>query len=538
MDYIERKTSFKNVYNLYNNLTDIKKQLILEKIKLEDNPEYKNFLQTYFNEPSKYFLKVFKNNPIVIGKKYNKNKSFKIKIEPKNSPKRKVKKAYSIKNEIKNMTSSDQSSSDQNKPNIPKDNTNNNNNLKPGQRYVDDLELNDIFSNFKNIQRTNKNKIRYNLTINDIKKFRAENLENSKSIKARMIMRKKTIKLMKKLNTQDTNKNENNNNNSNNNIRRVSTITDNNNISSTSNNSIKNSNTKKSMDKAKKVEFNINSNDSFPSMNKNNNININTNNLLKNNHNFSKEKNTITLSNYSPSKSNYNISKNENNSSNYNFTFKRFLSSLNEKKIDIFQKQNQFLTSEKYRLFKKELAKKLVSQEKTFINDINSRNKAKKISIYMSNKLKIPKDQLLMNKTEYFRINTVIKSRLSNQMNHEFKENIYDWEKNLKNFENKTKYEETIIDPIYNNYPKKRFYSLNNEYLTKRIPIKNLKKFVCSIENIKKNFNGLYIKGKNLLELEHELAKGIKGKKILNNFEEILPYSSLRDELYAKHFQL
>ena len=123
-------------------------------------------------------------------------------------------------------------------------------------------------------------------------------------------------------------------------------------------------------------------------------------------------------------------------------------------------------------------------------------------------------------------------------MNHEFKENIYDWEKNLKNFENKTKYEETIIDPIYNNYPKKRFYSLNNEYLTKRIPIKNLKKFVCSIENIKKNFNGLYIKGKNLLELEHELAKGIKGKKILNNFEEILPYSSLRDELYAKHFQL
>ena len=92
MDYVERKTSFKNVYNLYNNLTDIKKQLILEKIKLEENPEYKKFLQTYFNDPSKYFLKAYKNNPIVIGKKYNKNKSFKIKIDLKHSPKKNRKK--------------------------------------------------------------------------------------------------------------------------------------------------------------------------------------------------------------------------------------------------------------------------------------------------------------------------------------------------------------------------------------------------------------------------------------------------------------
>ena len=535
MDYVERKTSFKNVYNLYNNLTDIKKQLILEKIKLEENPEYKKFLQTYFNDPSKYFLKAYKNNPIVIWKKYNKNKSFKIKIDLKHSPKKKPKKAYSIKNEI--ITSSDQSSSDQNKQNMQKDNTNTNNNLKAGQRYINDLELNDIFSNFKSIQKINRNKIRYNLTVNDIKKFRAENLENSKSIKARMVMRKKTIKLMKKLNSLDINQNENNNtNNSNKIIRRIST-TDNN-ISNTSNSSIKKTNKKNSIDKTKKVEFNINTNDSFPNTNRNNNTNINTNNVLKNNQTLFKEKNTITIPNDSPSKSNYNISKNENNSSNYNFTFNRFLSSLNENKIDIYQKQRQFLTTEKFRLFKKELGKSLVSQEKTFINDINSKNQAKKISIYMSNKLKIPKDQLLMNKTEYFRINTEMKSRLSNQVKHEFKEKLYDWEKNLKNFDHKIKYEETIIDPIYNNYPKKRFYSLNNEYLTKRIPIKNLKKFVNNIDNIKKNFNGLYIKGKNLLELEHELAKGIKGKKILNNFEEILPYSSLRDEVYAKHFQL
>lgn len=154
----------------------------------------------------------------------------------------------------------------------------------------------------------------------------------------------------------------------------------------------------------------------------------------------------------------------------------------------------------------------------------------------MSHKLKIPKEQLLMNKTEFYRINTDLKSRLSNQMQHD----LYEWEKNLKNYNNKKKYEETIRDPKYkmNKYPKNNFYSLDNEYLAKRITKKNLKKFVINIDNIKNNFRGLFIKGRNLLELEHDLAKEIKGKKILNNYEEILPYSSLKNDVYATHFTL
>lgn len=178
----------------------------------------------------------------------------------------------------------------------------------------------------------------------------------------------------------------------------------------------------------------------------------------------------------------------------------------------------------------------MVSQEKTFLNSLDSENKAKRISLYMSHKLKIPKEQLLMNKTEFYRINTDLKSRLSNQMQHD----LYEWEKNLKNYNNKKKYEETIRDPKYkmNKYPKNNFYSLDNEYLAKRITKKNLKKFVINIDNIKNNFRGLFIKGRNLLELEHDLAKEIKGKKILNNYEEILPYSSLKNDVYATHFTL
>lgn len=522
MDYIEKTFTFQNTYK--NNLNpEQKTQLILEKIKLDDKPEYKKFLHSFFNDPSKYFLKNFGNKPVIIGKKYNKNNTFKIKLQVKNSPKRKIKK--NKLNELKNKSSSEQSSTEKNKGNnAPKEDITC---LKAGQRYVDDLELNEIFSNFKSTQRANKSKIINHLTINDIKKFRAENLENSKSIKGRLLMRKKTIKLLKGYSVDI--------NNYNNKI----TLTENN----ANNNSSKIS--------RKSVERKESSDSLFSNFNSNKNLNIylktyqNTNNTLK-------ERNSNISNDSFSNKSN--LAKDTNNKlqnifnrtisqkiQNSPHNFSKFYSTFNENnEIDIFKKQTQYLTTEKYKIFKKELANKLVSQENTFLNNLNSKNKTRQISLYMSNKLKIPRDNLLMNRTEYFRIKSDLRSRLSKQMEYEYIDEFYEWEKNLKNFETKIEYEETIRDPNYkiNDYPKKRFYSFNNEYLTKRIPKKNLKKFINRIDNIRNNFRGLHIKGKNLLELEQELAKGIKGKKILNNYEEVLPYSSLKDDVYAKHFQL
>ena len=520
---VEHKLTFKNSCNILNTFKDQKTQLFLEKIKIEEKPEYKKFLHNYFNDPSKYFLKNFKNNPIIVGKKYNKRNGFKIKFEVTKSPKRKLKKNFVMKSEQKNKSSSDQSSNSQNRPNTQKDLNININNLKSGQRYVDDLELNEIFSNFKHTQKANKFKVKNNLRINDIRKFRAENLENSKSIKGRILMRKKTIKLMKALNSaeiQTNNLTENNFGKLNERnpldiLKKYNSFNNNSNFSTVLNKKTFQNN-RKSSDK------NItNSNDSLTSK---------SNNLTRYNdsNNNSKIKSVSTIS----------YLKNENNSHN---KFSRFYSTLYENNsIDIFKKQNQYLTSEKFKIFKKELGDILVSQENTFLKDVNSKIKNIKISSFMSNKLKIPKEKLLMNRTEYFRINNDLKSRLSKQMQYEYIEDFYEWEKTLKNFDNKKKYEEIIRDPKYKikNYPKKRFYSFNNEYLVKRISKNNLKKFVSNIDNIKYNFKGLYIKGKNLLELEQELAKGIKGKKILNNFEEVLPFSSLKEEVYAKHFQL
>ena len=146
-----------------------------------------------------------------------------------------------------------------------------------------------------------------------------------------------------------------------------------------------------------------------------------------------------------------------------------------------------------------------------------------------------------MNRTEYFRINNEIKSKMTRQLEHKYLEDVYDWKKALKNSDdNEAKQEEAIINPNYKfTYcPNKSFYSLDNKYLEKRLSKKNLKKFILNIKNISENLGGLYIEGKNLLEFEQELAKSIKGRKILNNFEEILPYSYLKDNLYANNFTL
>ena len=489
MDNFKRtiSCSYKNSLKLFQ---DNKIQLILEKIKLEEKPEYKKFLHSYFNDPSKYFVKKFKDNPVIVGKKYNKNTSFQIKFDVRTSPKRKLKKNFVNKTivEHKKNSSSDKSSEEKNNNgDLQKDN-----NLKPGQRYVDDLEINEIFTNFKNTQKANKNKI------TNIKTVTEGNISNNGSI----------------------------------------------------NNSIKKTSNKKLLDSINKKD----SDDSFPNINSNKTISNNNNNLFKvykNNANNLTDKNSIFFFNESSTpKSNRKIIVDKRNMSktmkmnanpiNTYYNFNKLYQTLNENnKIDIIKKQIQYLSTEK-KIYKKELANKLASQEKTFINNINSRNKMKQISLYMSNKLKIPNEKLLMNRTEYFRINKDLKSRLSKQMEFEYIEGVFNWEKDLKNFDPKNKYEEIIRDPKFKikNYPNDAFYSLNNEYLAKRLSKKHLKKFVNTNDNIKYNINGLFIQGKNLLELEQEINKGIKGKKILNNYEEVLPYSSLKEDIYANHFHI
>ena len=538
---IKPKTSLMNNINNISPFPEFKTQLALKKINLEEKPEYEKFLTIYFSDPSKYFLKDFKNNPIVVGKKYNPNSKFKLQYSGKLNLKKKFKKPLVLQaiNEQKNKSSSDPSSVEQVKQNVPKDNL-----LKVGQRYVDDIELNNIFTIFKNTQKANKNKYHNQLTINDIRKFRAENFEG-KNNKGRIP--KKLSNLIKGLLPMDSKGNiiinTNNNNNNNNKI----SLTENN----AGNNNKMNHNSKLSFYSHKE------SNKTLNDLVNNDNHNQNLFKAYQNNINTLKETNMANSNESISFKSNSNIKKvTDSNGKKNKIIFNRSLtnknlkenkynqlfSTLNENenhKVDLFKKQIQYLSFSKFSsIYKKELAKKLVSQEKIMLNNIDTKIKTSKISLYMSNKLKIPKENLLMNRTEYFRINNEIKSRMTKQLEHKYLEDVFDWKKDLKKSDNEKKYDETIVNPHYKftYHQNKSFYSLDNKYLEKRLSKKLLKKFIFNINKISKNLGELYIEGKNLLEFEQELAKSIKGRKILNNFEEVLPYSYLKDDLYANNF--
>ena len=540
---IKKKNSLINATTPF---PEFKIQLALKKINLEEKPEYERFLTTYFSDPTKYFLKNFKNKPIVVGKKYNPNSRFKLQFSGKLNVKKKNKKPLVLQsiNEQKNKSSSDPSSLEQIKQNMPKDNV-----LKVGQRYIDDLELNNIFTIFKNTQKANKNKYHNYLTINDIRKFRTE---GNKNYKGRIL--KKASNLIKGLLTKYSKEIINSNSNSNSN-----TITINNNKISLTESNIGNNikitnNSKLSFNSHKESNKTLNdlaNNDSHNQILKTNQNNLNilkesnmTNSIesisIKTNSNIRK----FTDSNGKKNKNIFNRSlTNKNLKMSYNNNNKQLFSTLNENhKNDLFKKQIQYLSFSKLSsIYKKELAKKLMLQERNILNNIVSKKKSSKISLYMSNKLKIPKERLLMNRTEYFRINNEIKSKMTRQLEHKYLEDVYDWKKALKNSDdNEAKQEEAIINPNFKfTYcPNKSFYSLDNKYLEKRLSKKNLKKFILNIKNISENLGGLYIEGKNLLEFEQELAKSIKGRKILNNFEEVLPYSYLKDDLYANNCTL
>ena len=57
--------------------------------------------------------------------------------------------------------------------------------------------------------------------------------------------------------------------------------------------------------------------------------------------------------------------------------------------------------------------------------------------------------------------------------------------------------------------------------------LKNLDK---DLNNINNNYEHLCIKGKNLLQLENDMAKKLKGRKIINDFEKMLSPAETKEE--------
>ena len=206
----------------------------------------------------------------------------------------------------------------------------------------------------------------------------------------------------------------------------------------------------------------------------------------------------------------------------------------------LIKMQNQYIPSELCNITQKEIAKNLALQEKAFLNHSRNKKYEFKLNNYLSHKLKKSKKKLLLFEEENYRpnIETIIKlNNLQNKLN---PEKIYNWTQDIHSSEYNINNqilssEETIRNPqrmkIFS--PLKNKILENSEYITRKIPLKQLKNLKKNLGNISKNYESLFINGVNLLKLESDISKKLKRKKILNNFERLISPDNLKtNDLY------
>ena len=193
------------------------RELLVEKIKIEENPKIRKYLKEFFLNPNKYFTVDFEDKQIIMGKNKTNLDKFKIPIPKQyqrriNRRLRTKTKTIGLINEtlIKHLALL----SDKKKSNKEiYDST-----LKEGQKYIDDREIDYIFETFEKVQEINKTKTKEFVTQNEL--FGNIIFGNNKydKIKNRNKKNEKTIKFEEK------NENNNNNNNDKNSINNKNNI--------------------------------------------------------------------------------------------------------------------------------------------------------------------------------------------------------------------------------------------------------------------------------------------------------------------------
>ena len=486
--------------------------LFLKKIKLKKFPELKKNLNDYFWKIEKYFQPRFKNIQIQIGNNYS--KKMKIPCSQKRKVERRKTRKFnspftSVDQKDSRVTLTHNTSSSRieirkvftkkSKETVPKG-------LKTGQKYITDFELEDLFNNFRNIQKLNKKKLCNYMTTKEYIDNNSFTI-NNKSTKNFNIFR--DIK---------NNKSQLNNDN----YKILPDLGEGGGShfllpKRTKTNSMALNNFA-SFQNLKEEKDDTNNNICLTTKkNKlNNDINVDDDNK------FIKDKKSKTSNNF------YKIKKSETN----NVISRNIL----------LKKQNQFLLSSKEeeilspnKIERIKFANLLANQEQTLTNISKNKFKINGLCKTVSKKSHKRKEKLLMTNIDSYRIKNELKDKLHSLNIKIEPEHYYNWKTDLrehstiiKNNDNINSY--NIRDP-YNN----KTFNLNipKNNLSKKLNIKFYKKIFDEANKINNNFEGLYIKGKNLLQTEYEINKSLKSKKIINNYEVYLPTVDYEDILFT-----
>ena len=459
------------------------------KINIQNHPLIQKNLKTFFFFFSKYFETSYDNNKIIVGKKYNKNDSSKNRISMTEigSPKSKLKRLLKRPTMKRPMLMKSDSLNRSRFTYDDKKKSYEESNLKPGQRYIDDKEIDKLFNLFRKLRRKNKNGIDNGENMEELKELKEFRNDSNFNLKSNENLFK-----MNSMSYLD---------------RKISNF-----------NSI-------NFDEKKHGNSNrYNNADSNNESEYNRTISTNVGNT---------NQDEVTKNNYLKS---IETDKEEKHRYYYN-------TDVIKKRRKLIQKQNQYLFPKVQQSLKNQFAEYLALQENVFLFQ-NKNNKFQNcFKNYLHNHIKKRKNlRLLIDDNSYIK-NLEIKKKINYFQNRLNPEKIYNWYSDLHSSKNFFPLLESNIEIIRN---PKNMQGITDEviktlekddYLKKHITSKYYKSLEKELNNANHNFETLFVQGKNLLEIENNMAKRLKGKKILNDFERLLSPSKLKDEnIYSNIF--
>ena len=161
-------------------------------------------------------------------------------------------------------------------------------------------------------------------------------------------------------------------------------------------------------------------------------------------------------------------------------------------------------------------------------------SKKEKITKNISQKIKRPISKLLITQNEEYRTKKEIQDSYFKEVQHSFPDPIYKWFVTLRDTDihylndgsekrpiwnfyiNKKEVKETIRNPEMFYKTDFGFYKKNN-YLKTKIPYKTFYSITREMNDTMTDFKKMCVKGRNLLDVEIENSKYLKGRKIVMN---------------------
>ena len=501
-----------------------KRELTCEKINIKQYPKLEKQINTFFNDPCNYFIDDFTNTKIVVGKKNlvhskleipcrfsnNKRKKTLIRRKNGNNDSHLQKSLSSSRKKRKSVTSSSRIKRRGFKNIVTFT-------LKPGQRFINEIELDNLFSSYKEVRKINKFKCDNFMTSKEYldnlylithKKLKGRNISINNKLISSYDRSNTKLSQAGSMNYLQTNINNNNPVSPKSNTQ--FSVTEKNKTSDNFFNTPKNNNNNQIYSfEEKNKEYNGTSSTGFS-------INLNEDNT------FGKKINKNILNEEKKE-----IKKINNENKNY-------IKKWNE----LIKRQYQYLAGNANLSTKNQLAESLSQQEQAIILNNQNQKYKKILSSHLKLKTKKPINDLLLNKADNYRLFKETKTQLQNIINVLDPSKIYDWEKDLKHnfidnyFEKAEDNNEILRNPqnktFYTNSQHNLFLKKNKDYLEEIIPKKQLRG-LSNGDIITNNLDSLFVKGKNLLNIEYESMKKMKGRKIINELEGLLSPRNLKN---------